>query len=390
MMRMLDGVNGLSLTSEILLQELSRTIEDAQKEAFQDRHKVFGPQGQKEFSQHLIAKYVSTGAVWVADPQWLTILSILACFPKAYRSRHDSRLRRVFPEHHMETPSCIEDFMVHHELLDGDSESLEWQDVAVAILKALDAEYGHRGLKEYVALTDDGKKLDPEETRLRSFLYNTLLVVNAFSIMMVVDGPRAVAKFREQFSEDDLDNLSKIHATIGGYRISMQPDLRSNLRAFVKKFLAPRPWATHSVAIALAKLGFFVETREPLDAACQRWRSEFDFPRDSQQAQREGVEAVISVAGLSVKLGEPGPFRDRNPQAYVYRNEYVRLSKESSASKWASSSLSYANIRGYGGRYENSGGVTIKRDFLSWSDTWLVLDALMQDCCRLKFDVDPD
>lgn len=71
MLRMLDAINGLSINSEILLEELRKTLE-AEKEAKEEFYnKEFDKTGLTSFLQE---EYANSNEDWELNPHWARIL----------------------------------------------------------------------------------------------------------------------------------------------------------------------------------------------------------------------------------------------------------------------------------------------------------------------------
>lgn len=247
MARMLDAVNGSSINSEIMLEELQRTIYQAQREAEENDRLPFSPESLARFLQkeHLDD---SDGLTWEAHPLWVSVLSTVVCSPS----------ERGSPGQHIGTPAKLRDFITRHRIFASEPE--ENADFAVAILKAVGTELRSICLDDSRLIVDYLRK--PELDPARRFLYKCMITANAFSMMVAIDGLAATSWFTKQFF-DRTDQLRMVNSVVLERPEAMRlVDLNLTndpLVKFVDDFCNASSYETHNIAVALASLYFHIE-----------------------------------------------------------------------------------------------------------------------------------
>jgi hypothetical protein len=122
MTRMLDGVNGLSITSEILLEELRRTTEATQRMTVEEERIPFS--GWLKFQDWIKKAYLKKidRSIWEEDPRFLR-LAYLALQKWGYTSPSDVRL-----------------YIARKEIFNLVPRESEKLDISILILKRLSGE----------------------------------------------------------------------------------------------------------------------------------------------------------------------------------------------------------------------------------------------------------
>ena len=267
MIRMLDAVNGLSINSEILLDELRRTIDRAKREENRRADLRFD---SLSFSEFLSKEYLKKNDDWYADPRWLSIVSSWACSEE--KSAND-----------IATPAKLRGFVTKHNILVNDPESVVKLDIAAAILKELGVQYLRKTKHDLFAdlyLPRDG--FNYSQVPISYSYYPLMVVANAFSIMVAIDGQAAIKKFTDRFPKGT-NWLRQINAIV----LCINPDDPGPgdppLLDIANEFLTASKYETHNIAVALASL-----------------RHHIDIPKQLKSAEEAEAEAEISWKGISL------------------------------------------------------------------------------------------
>ena len=262
MIRMLDAVNGLSINSEILLDELRRTLDRAKHEKTRRADLPFDPES---FSDFLSNEYLKENDNWYADPRWLSIVSSWACSEE--NSAND-----------IATPAKLRDFVTKHKILVKDPESVVKLDIAAAILKQLGVQYLEKTKHDLFA--DLILTVSYPQMRVRYSYYPLMVVANAFSIMVAIDGQAAIKNFTDSFP-NGINRLRQINAIVLCINSDEFEPGETPLLDFANEFLIDSEYETHNIAVALASLRHFIDIPKPLDSM-------------------EEAEAEISWKGISL------------------------------------------------------------------------------------------
>jgi ppGpp synthetase/RelA/SpoT-type nucleotidyltranferase len=253
--RMLDGVNGLSINSEILLEELRPTVRQAEKNAT-DRDRV--EFDIRSLAAFLESEYTNGNDDWVAHRQWVSALVMIAS-PGGFSLCCDSKSPQTFkPGLAVSTPNKLRNFVTKQSLLKMDPKQTKEQDISLAIMKNLATGFRRKCTKR----RRDTRRLigrNPNHTyKIFHGLYRWLIVANAFSIMVAMDGQAAIDEFVKLFP-DSISSLSLINAVILGQIFYFDENRYRDLDTFAERFLEVGQYETHNFAVALASLWFYVD-----------------------------------------------------------------------------------------------------------------------------------
>lgn len=257
MTRMLDGVNGLSINSEILLEELRQTLIEAQEEAKKKEFEEFDSRTFAEF----LEEYIKNNDDWKADSSWLSVLSWVY-----------GRLSEINPSPYPEfvimtvseiaTPAKLRNFIEEHGILKKNPEMWEKQDLAIALLKALGVQFREALLGK--GTLDEYRRLSFNST------WKFLCVANAFSIMVAIDGQAAISKFKEQYDRDRIEHLRQINAIVLCLPgVPPRGETLDPLMDFADDFIEGHSYETQTIAVALATLQCYVVIEEEWGVAEQ-------------------------------------------------------------------------------------------------------------------------
>ncbi|KAI0893785.1 hypothetical protein F4806DRAFT_503907 [Annulohypoxylon nitens] len=216
MNRMIDGINGLSTTSEILLEQLARNLKDANEEVQNNNERSF--QNEDEFKNWFKQTYPETGVMgerydhWKKTPEWTRTL-FFAC--------EDSSRRAQATQKNSTSP-----FFFLHVI----SSRHNW-------------------------IEDEELKRDKEYLRLARLT----LVASAFSFMVAFKESEAIETLKNKFPRG-VENMRQINAIISLFGTDVVDEER--LEHFAIRFLKADWGGTYDLAVALAKLGFFITDKE--------------------------------------------------------------------------------------------------------------------------------
>ncbi|KAI1453485.1 hypothetical protein F4805DRAFT_461749 [Annulohypoxylon moriforme] len=233
MNRTLDAINGLSITSEILLEELARNMQRANEKAREKSTKQF--EDANEFIEWFKETYPETGLMgqkaqdWEETPKWVGVLLSMGKLSASKFCRAGCK-------------SIIE----HQGLLQmsprGSSEKL---DISIHLLKKM------------------GEESDVHQRRLPHYRKDLSLpilqVAVAFSFMVLLKETKAIEMIKKKYGPRSIDIIQKINITtvLGGFILSKDVEEFGN---FTDRFLKDNWCETHDLAVALARLGFVIET----------------------------------------------------------------------------------------------------------------------------------
>lgn len=255
MMRMLDGVNGLSITSEIMLDELGRTITEVKQEAIHDNEKF---SSLTEFSRWLrkLNQNDMNAARRESDPQWIIelyeVLKFIPFSPFSTTSQSGG----------LTTPALLRKFIEKSGILKASSRSSERRDISSLILKALTFEKTQetQGLMacDHYKQWHSREKASPENAKI-SLLYKLLLVSNAVSIMFAVDGTLTDDWLKDAFEDyDSCEIIGQINAIIRGTQTASMTKNLKKLEDYSELFLSVDWLNIHELAVSFAHLGYFL------------------------------------------------------------------------------------------------------------------------------------
>ena len=240
MARMLDGINGLLINSEIMLQELAATIDQAEKEA-KARDDTWFRENPERLATFLQEEFLKDNVDLKACQHWVSVLTMVA----------GSGPLNPYPGRVICTPAKLRNFVKEHKILKNRRKK---QDFAVAILIKLGDQHREQTLQmswlEGICFRHSIPAKEGDEI---PDLYACMLVANAFSIMVAIDGQNAIDQFKNLFSSG-IENLRQINALALGIEIPVTSGTLRELQEFSAKFLETSTYDIHNLAVALARL----------------------------------------------------------------------------------------------------------------------------------------
>ncbi|XDG10333.1 hypothetical protein ABKA04_009948 [Annulohypoxylon sp. FPYF3050] len=234
MNRMIDGINGLSTTSEILLEQLARNLKDANEEVQNNNERSF--HNEDEFKNWFKQTYPETGVMgerydhWKKNPEWTRTL-FFACEVLEYGCSR----------------SKFQELIADEGLLEKGSSQPEKLDISILLLHAISLRHNW--------IEDEELKRDKEYLRLARLT----LVASAFSFMVAFRESEAIETLKNKFPRG-VENMRQINAIISLFEIDAVDEER--LDRFADRFLRANWGGTYDLAVALAKLGFFITDKE--------------------------------------------------------------------------------------------------------------------------------
>ncbi len=249
MTRMLDGINGLSLTSEIMLEELQRTTAQI-KDSMNQRFSTNDEQG---LLARLKETYLRNGdeSPWHANLSWVRVLHHVV-----FRRFH--HFFSAGRDHPPRTLASLQKFVPEFDNINSTtSKQFRTSDISVAILKAA-------GLaKEKKSLM----RIQGDDARCFRRL---LLFSNSLSIMLVMNGYFVFKQLKQRvpWGEDVAIVIEKANRINDCLLNSTRPRDLHGLGEFAEKFLMAEWCDLHDVAVALARHSFFLK-EAGLDSAIE-------------------------------------------------------------------------------------------------------------------------
>lgn len=271
MVRMLDGINGLAINSEIMLDELRRTLDHAQQVAERLDNEDFRPNGNpfsfwkstSRFEETFREIYLEHEDHWNPDPLSISILSDIAHYGSWSK----------LPIH---STAALRQFIKN--ILKTQSKQPQVGNIAIQALRTLSDQVNQKTInslsnpEESWYTTVLGNKLTLEEG-LSTSLYKLLLATNAFTHMVALRGEAALKVVEKRFP-DAGEKLRRINSIVVNVRIPMEPDpgqTMKDLLEFACRFLTYGWNPDYGLAIILSKLwmvtvglGFLKTDREYL------------------------------------------------------------------------------------------------------------------------------
>ncbi|KAI0882854.1 uncharacterized protein GGS22DRAFT_195581 [Annulohypoxylon maeteangense] len=282
MNRMLDAVNGLSITSEIMLEELAKNLERADEEG--GKKDVENFQSSQEFADWFKQTYPETGLMghkyhrWRDTPDWVDTLFSACKLLECGYSR-----------------SIFKDLIEDGKFLERSPRKSEKLDISVLLLTAMSIKYNW--------IEDEGLK-NSSHAKEYLRLSKLTLVASAFSFMVVLRDTEAIEMLKEKFPHD-IDNMRRINSIVSLFNIHTGE--MEKLEGFADRFLKTNWCETHDLAVALAKLGFFLTDTK---------LGEFKNHYDSQSAL-----GLISNLKL-IKLGQVIKNQDSTIFDHIFQEQY--------------------------------------------------------------------
>lgn len=246
-MRMLDGINGLAINSELMLEELRRGVNEAHVAAkSRDSPKFRDQQDRGMLERILEREYLKDNDDWNADPFLVKVLCDITCSvnsPNASSSVPN-------PGDYISTPGQLRPFV--DNVLRGQPECPFPQDLALAVLKELGRQFKQDCLLTY----DFGIHVDSKApSHLLASLYELFLAANTFSVFVVLEGLQAIEALKTKFP-DAAKKLSLINALVLGVEVPGDANTIPRLVAFARDFSTASLGPKHSLAVALSSLWF--------------------------------------------------------------------------------------------------------------------------------------
>lgn len=240
--RMLDALNGSSINSEIMLEELRRTMVELRRVI----DSTYFPFDSEEAASFLYEEYLEETDDWDIDPCWVWAIALVA------------KQRYEYPRYYISTLADLRKFVTEKGILESHPSEGKKLDIGVAILKVLSIQFRADFLEE----CQKPSSKYPEWTNTSPFLYKCLLVGNAFCIMVAIGGKMAIDQFKQKF-KDGPYKLGLINSIILCIkRPEASSEMEREIDYFADEFLGSDQFEAHSIAVALANLWFFADIAE--------------------------------------------------------------------------------------------------------------------------------
>ena len=230
--RMLDGVNGLSITTEIMLEELERNMNYSNEGMERNDGQPF--ENARELQDSLTCAYLNdmNELDWKSTPEWSEPVLFLTA--KLWKKNH--------------TRASFRDYIRRQDFFNIPRTS-DPLDISVLILETLSI--AHAWNKQ----SHISKCFFSKENLIScSELSQLLHVANSFSLMVGIEESLAVEKFRQRFSDDGVRMLRDINAIF--LDLDFINSDKHELVKFADRYLAGGWCEVHDVAVALSRLGF--------------------------------------------------------------------------------------------------------------------------------------
>lgn len=299
MLRMLDGINGLAINSEIMLEELRSGLAEAQKEAEALDSKYFRDDPTRgSFRKILDREYSGDIGGWAADPLWAAILCDVVCAVDERRSWEHSPAGSE-----VSTPAKLRSFA--SAVLKGNHEEAMVVGIPIILLKALGERF------ERICLAPERNRFLPTFINILNpkpnlgfyaLLYELLLAANAFSFMVVLGGEAEVDTFKGRFSDAE-EKMSLINATVLGIKIPVHADTMAELVDFSRRFCASDLGLKHGLAVGLSRLWYCMSE----DQERYRYADREGRVVEEISARNASYEEVVGCFGQLRCLGLTAP-----------------------------------------------------------------------------------
>ncbi|KAI0158052.1 hypothetical protein GGR52DRAFT_185173 [Hypoxylon sp. FL1284] len=274
--RMLDGINGLSITSEILLDELQKTFNSLLKE----NEMNFATTNAGVLRSWLERNYVSIEDRWntkigFVEPLWAILTSPLFGIDTGIQLR-----------------KLISQSGIVHLPPRGDGKFPT--DLSAQIVIAIS-----RTPIVRMAIEDPILGSEAEDSVI-SQLYDILLAANAFTIMFAIDGRAARAEL-SVFSRAELMNFNRMFLLLAKpHHAEVQSDWVEELATFARNFLEDQDSDLHDISTAFSRLSLFTGVAEehPLRTKLTQLRPVSFEDLDSQDTIDQIVRRLLSGSTL--------------------------------------------------------------------------------------------
>ncbi|KAI1375223.1 hypothetical protein F4677DRAFT_144362 [Hypoxylon crocopeplum] len=294
MNRMLDGINGLSITSEILLEELQKTFNSLRKEdetnfGIDNLSTESGCIGSiptahvNTLRSWLERNYVSVEDRWDAEMAFVKPLWVIL----------ESPLFRVGNGHQLRNFISQSGIDALRPRIDGKAP----MDLSARIVMALSREPIVKKTIEETVLGSESRDSGIGQ------LYDILLAANAFTIMFAIDGRAAREELSQpgMFSRAELMNFNRMLILIANpQHTEVKVGWVDELATFARKFLEDRDSNIHDISTAFSRLSLFTCVIEdhPLQTVLSRYTRMSVDEMETQHTIDRIIERLLSCSTL--------------------------------------------------------------------------------------------